>query len=802
MSYSETTAVANSLVTTSQERIGSIAFQSEEASWDDIDEDTQKTYLKYIRDENAINSTKHVTVLKAEKVLGESALKIPFSMDGVANQAITMLDFVEYHNESIGTTWFGGIRINKYDTSSSGIGLGNYDYPGRDEGAFISYSLADEIIASSKGFFSSYDDLLGKPFSLSFESFVLRFSINNIFIQEDPSGYALPVDSFFGPSIVTSLRGLGKSVSFSQVIFASKDFVAAEECIGFARRDSAVVGGFSALQMGNGNYSEYAQQDAFRKAIRLDRTNAIAPIALWFSALFACSCVFAIPVLITVRKRSNDHLLRVIGVSLSLAALVAALFLSIAFLILYWRGALLFYYLYLGLPTNLGIVASAVAGVTLLAIDGRRDSMAVSLPTLRSDVCAERAKPVDTSWKTFFRQIKELFVRKEVLAIGAIVCLFAFLILFLAFDRRPYNIIYNTALVLGAAILLVRSILRSNYRFDGIVVVFLWYGIWSTIASLLAGKATYVYLLHIFAFISVYWNVAELEREKRYLCYRLIGLAFNLFTLIVLAFYFPYLLSKLGIGSATFVDKFGNSDRVSSSLATALLLNLYFLRKKDFVSGLFIIVQVALVLMFERRLAFLNVGIGLVIFLYSLFPKGKKAFFFISLGAVTAIGIAVLQAEPFSGIRDRLWSAIVAIITKNHLADDSTWSRIELLVQSYRVGFATPFFGYGYEGIVQYSFSPAHDSFGSVALAAGWVLSLSMHACLFYWLFRYHEGIPEDRLPVSFFTMSLVLAYFLGTPFESRMDFVIYPVIFAIIANRDPLYLRSRSYIETRTFEV
>lgn len=376
-----------------------------------------------------------------------------------------------------------------------------------------------------------------------------------------------------------------------------------------------------------------------------------------------------------------------------------------------------------------------------------------------------------------FGFLRARWKEKDYLFVLAFVDLFLFLSCYLLLNKKPWNLVSNTLLLiflfLGAWRILKRGLPRLNMT----VFTLALFGVWGCVASWVVGVFTYLPALHSLLFLCIYLNLMDIDYSGKMGVFRLVTYCFDIFSLTFFFYYLPYLIRGDFFRFGSF---FGNQDYVAVTLSLCVIFNLFLVSQKKYFSLVFALLSAGLEMLTQTRMAFFTILLCALIFLLFIFWKNKVVLL-ILLSVLVASFFLLMRIESFSGMFKRLLTMIVALLTGNTALDDSIGPRLGVIARTYDLCFSMPFFSFGYDGIVKYGTTTTHDSFGQLAFCGGWIYSAFIHFDFFKEMIFGIKKANRFKLLSMFFLADFLINFFLGTPFYNRYFFVYMPIYFSMV---------------------
>jgi O-antigen ligase len=364
-----------------------------------------------------------------------------------------------------------------------------------------------------------------------------------------------------------------------------------------------------------------------------------------------------------------------------------------------------------------------------------------------------------------FSSFKGLFKDKDVLFIICLVSLLAASFLMTGFNRFPYTLIFNGILVIFCLCALIILFKNQAFKFDKFFVFFCIYFFVILVNSLINKSFFLTPFANCFIGFFVYELAASSSRKKNDLLVFNFFLGLFFFSILVFCYYLPSLMK--GSLDGRIGDLFGSADGMGAILSLLVFFCFYYLAKGYSFSVIPMILAFFLIILSQTRTAFANVVVAFVPFLYFLLRDKKRYVFWISLVVIVCLFFGALQLPLFSSIKNRFLKMIQEYLGIG--TDESASERLELIKRSWSFAFSHPLYGYGYNGILRYSFQAAHDLLGDLSLYYGGIFALLTLAFFSAVNFSFFKNKGPYALLLICSALFFFFNFFLGIVFSSRL---------------------------------
>ncbi|MFA5283692.1 MAG: hypothetical protein WC366_04230 [Bacilli bacterium] len=329
-----------------------------------------------------------------------------------------------------------------------------------------------------------------------------------------------------------------------------------------------------------------------------------------------------------------------------------------------------------------------------------------------------------TIYKANISFVRESFKSVDSILYFVNLCLLTIFVFFsLLLGRKPFNYIANVVAVLLFFSTYLLAFIRKRIILNNFTLFWMFFLILSTIVNIVQKTNVTTHLANIVTLLTMYQMVIMSSKREKDFVIRVLYYAFFSLAICMCAKYgAEYLHTR---DTSIFYDSFfGNIDGVSNYMGFGLVLSLFYLRKGDAISPFASLLFMLLIILLERRTAFLLAFIAVLIFLYSLIGKKHPIVLALVASALLLFTLLLLILIPsLEGIWTRLLNTISGLFGGD--TDGSTAERVNMVIDGLFYSLIYLFRAVGNGGYVLYSGAFPHDAFGDLGYSYGGIVSLA-----------------------------------------------------------------------------
>ena len=352
-------------------------------------------------------------------------------------------------------------------------------------------------------------------------------------------------------------------------------------------------------------------------------------------------------------------------------------------------------------------------------------------------------------------------------------------------DRRPYNYINIAVYGLISIGVLFYVAKYKTFKFDIFVALIILFNLLILTSQIINLKILEyprtILLLSVFSII-IYQFLINIENKN------------NIFKLILLGgiffavyFTFSYRSEIIHFDFANRLGaKFSDQNDLSKYLSLFSLISLVLLfetpgKKKYFYLGS-LLIFFAMILLAGSISNLLCLLISILIFIVFKTKRQNRIFAILLILTLGLLVFLLLQLQAFSYFKNRIDQIFNALVNSDGKKDGSAMERQNLLMQSFRMFFTKPLFGFGYdqvqyqtEGIAQFS----HNNFTELAASFG-VLAMVLYQAILLIPLIHMARQKKINTTLVMLTLYLFIFQMFLVIFRKKIEFILFPLFFSI----------------------
>ena len=366
-------------------------------------------------------------------------------------------------------------------------------------------------------------------------------------------------------------------------------------------------------------------------------------------------------------------------------------------------------------------------------------------------------------YKNDANAIRTSWLKKDWLFISLLIFFSIYCLLVFCFSREPFNYIYNSLLIIIAALTFVFCISRGSLNIDSVSVFLIIFTAITTTINVFKGVFLLNPIVNPLVILVFYQFSSSCSKNERMLLIRSVYLS-----LIVLLVWATYRYLPVWLKSKNpydFDSYFENLDGLTNYFAILFAISLFYISKGQFQSTLISVFSLFFILISERRAALLLIAVSLLIFFYRIFGwKHKAAFAIFILSGIVIAGFLFMAIPQLSAIAERFLYAIESIFS--YEGAYSGEERLNIIIRGLVYTFSSFSGALGADQIVYfYGGQPPHDILGDFAFNYGGFLSIIFTFCFALGALKLIKSSNQISKTIGWF---FFVIFFLATLLSNR----------------------------------